>query len=137
MLEKLLIKSQQDSTLIQFFRYTFVGGIAFAVDFATLYSLTEFAKIYYLVSASIAFSLGLAVNYLLSTKWVFHNRVVVNKWQEFIIFALIGVLGLAANNLFIWFFTEKIQVYYLISKIISTFLVYLWNFFARKLILFR
>ena len=137
MLEKLLIKSKQDSTLIQFFRYTFVGGIAFVVDFATLYSLTEFVKIFYLVSASIAFLLGLAVNYLLSTKWVFHNRIIENKWKEFIIFALIGILGLAANNLFIWFFTEIIQVYYLISKIFSTFLVYLWNFFARKLILFR
>ncbi|MFQ6003571.1 MAG: GtrA family protein, partial [Candidatus Zixiibacteriota bacterium] len=59
------------------------------------------------------------------------------RWAELFIFSLIGIVGLGFNELFIWFFTEKVHLYYLLSKIVSTFFVYLWNFFARKYILFR
>ena len=136
MIEKLL-KRKTNNIFIQLFRYTFVGGFAFIVDFGSLFVLTEFIHIYYLISAAIAFILGLGTNYILSIIWVFDKRIFKNKYIEFMIFGIIGIVGLGLNELFIWFFTEKMHFYYLISKIISTFFVYLWNFFARKFILFR
>jgi hypothetical protein len=51
LLRRLFI-DKTDSTLIQLFRYTFVGGIAFLVDFGSLYALTEYARVHYLVSAA-------------------------------------------------------------------------------------
>ncbi|KPL02914.1 MAG: polysaccharide synthesis protein GtrA [candidate division Zixibacteria bacterium SM23_73_2] len=123
--------------LIQLFRYTFVGGIAFLVDFGSLFALTEFCGVHYLISAAIAFILGLVTNYLLSIIWVFSRRTLKSRWLELYIFALIGVVGLGFNELFIWFFTERVNLHYLLSKIVSTVFVYLWNFFARKYILFR
>lgn len=131
-----LLFKKTDSTLIQLFRYTFVGGIAFAIDFGSLYVLTEFFDIYYLVSAAIAFLLGLTTNYSLSVLWVFDKRSVKSRWVEYGIFGFIGLIGLGLNELFIWFFTEEVHLHYLLSKIISTFVVYFWNFFARKLTLF-
>ena len=71
-----MFKGKTNSTLLQLFRYTFVGGFAFIVDFGTLYVLTEYFNIYYLVSAGIAFISGLIINYFLSVKWVFNNRAV-------------------------------------------------------------
>ena len=136
MLNKLFIE-KTDNTLIQLFRYTFVGGIAFIVDFACLYILTEFAGIHYLFSAAIAFILGLIVNYILSILWVFKSRTVNKKIIEIIIFAVIGIIGLGLNEVMIWFFTDKISIYYLYSKLISTAIVYFWNFLARKYILYR
>ncbi|MBW1971284.1 MAG: GtrA family protein [Deltaproteobacteria bacterium] len=136
MIEKLL-KRKTNNIFIQLFRYTFVGGFAFIVDFGSLFVLTEFIHIYYLISAAIAFILGLGTNYILSIIWVFDKRIFKNKYIEFMIFGIIGIVGLGLNELFIWFFTEEMHFYYLISKIISTFFVYLWNFFARKFILFR
>lgn len=132
-----LIAGKTDSLLIQLFRYTFVGGVAFLVDFGSLFALTEFVGVHYLTSAAIAFILGLITNYLLSIIWVFAKRTLTNRWAELFIFSLIGIVGLGFNELFIWFFTEKVHLYYLLSKIVSTFFVYLWNFFARKYILFR
>ena len=136
MIEKFLT-GKTDNTIVQLFRYTFVGGIAFIFDFCSLAILTEYLNIYYLISAAIAFLIGLTVNYYLSISWVFQKRSVKSKQMEFILFALIGIVGLALNEFFIWFFTEIISVHYLFSKIISTAFVYLWNFNIRKFALFH
>ncbi len=132
-----LFINKTNNTLIQLFRYTFVGGIAFIIDFGSLFALTEFFHIHYLISAAIAFLFGLSTNYCLSILWVFDKRAVQSRWMEFFIFGFIGLIGLGLNELIIWFFTEKIHFHYLISKIVSTIVVYCWNFFVRKLTLFR
>lgn len=131
-----LFKGKTDNTLLQLFRYTFVGGFAFVVDFGLLYLLTEFANCHYLTSAAIAFIAGLVVNYILSKLWVFNKSAYKNRVAEFLIFALIGVIGLGFTELLMWLFTDIIGIYYIISKVLTTALVYFWNFFARKLIIF-
>jgi putative flippase GtrA len=136
-LSKKLIKDQTDNTLIQLFRYCFVGGAAFLVDFGSLFIFTEYFGIYYLISAAIAFILGLIANYVLSLSWVFNKRTLNNKKLEFGVFALIGIVGLGLNELFIYFFTDYLQIYYLISKILAAIIILFWNFFARKFTLFR
>jgi len=126
-----------ESTAIQFIRYTVVGGAAFAVDFGSLFALTDGLGLHYLISAAIAFLFGLTVNYRLSVSWVFDLRALADKRAEFAIFGAIGLIGLGFNELFIWFFTEHVHFHYLISKACATILVFLWNFVARKYILFR
>jgi putative flippase GtrA len=128
---------ETNSTFLQLFRYTFVGGVAFIADFGTLYILTEYFKIHYLISAGISFILGLIINYFLSVKWVFNSRVLKNRMLEFLLFTLIGLIGLGLNELFLWILTDVLLIYYLLSKIFTTIIVYFWNFFARKFLLFR
>ncbi len=132
-----LLKQSTDKTGIQFFRYIFVGGAAFLVDFASLYIFTDYFGIFYLISAAIAFILGLITNYFLSINWVFNRRTLDNKTIEFSVFTFIGIVGLGLNELFIWFFTAELGLFYLISKILAAILILFWNFFARKLTLFR
>lgn len=132
-----LFREKTDNTFFQLVRYTFVGGIAFLIDFGTLYILTEFAHLHYLLSAGIAFILGLLTNYFLSIRWVFATRNIRDKKLEFFIFAFIGLIGLGLNELFLWIFTDLSGLHYLFSKILTAILVYLWNFFVRKLILFK
>lgn len=120
----------------QFFRYFVGGGVAFVVDFALLYLLTEFGHIHYLFSASIAFMAGIAVNYALSVSWVFNHRSVDNRMHEFAIFAAIGILGLAFNAALMWFFTELVRFHYMESKMVAAALIFLFNFSTRKALLF-
>lgn len=134
---EMLLKQSTDKTLIQFFRYIFVGGVAFLLDFGTLYYFTEYLGIHYLLSAALAFLLGLVANYLLSITWVFNNHTLDNKVSEFGVFALIGIIGLGLNEVIIWFFTANVHFYYMFSKIISAVIVLFWNFFARKYLLFK
>ena len=134
---KKIFKDKTDNTFIQFLRSIFSGAIAFAVDFSALYVLTEFFGIYYLVSAFFSFILGVTTAYILSVSFVFSKRTLKNKWVEFALFAFIGVIGLGLNQFFLWFFTERMHIYYLHSKVIATAIVFFWNFFSRKFILFR
>lgn len=134
---EVLLKTKTDNTLIQLFRYTFVGGIAFIFDFGSLFILTEYFNVYYLISAALAFLLGLTINYVLSIIWVFDKRAIKSKYIEFVIFTLIGIVGLALNELLMWSFTEILNTHYLFSKLLTTALVYMWNFSIRKFILFR
>lgn len=127
---------KSDKTSVQLFKYFFVGGIAYSVDFSSLFILTDIVKVHYLISAAIAFTLGLITNYTLSIFWVFSKRTVADKRLEFIIFSIIGLVGLGLNEVIIWFFTETAHFHYLISKVFSTVVVFFWNFFVRKKILF-
>ena len=87
----------------QFIRYLGAGGLSFAVDFACLYFLTEHVGIHYLLSASLAFCVGLTTNYLLCLAWVFDFRRMPNRWHEFMVFGAIGFTGLLLNNLLLWY----------------------------------
>jgi putative flippase GtrA len=106
-------------------------------DFAVLYLLTEVFEVYYLLSAVAGFMIGLIINYLLSVKWVFNNRSLQKRHLEFIAFGAIGVVGLGINTAGMWLLTSKIGVYFLISKILVTGIVFLWNFTARRSLLFQ
>lgn len=132
-----LLTQSTDKTGIQFFRYIFVGGVAFLVDFASLYIFTDYIGVFYLVSAAVAFILGLITNYILSISWVFNRRTLGNKTIEFSVFTFIGIIGLGLNEVFIWFFTAEVGFFYLLSKILAAIIILFWNFFARKLTLFR
>ena len=120
----------------QICRYAIVGGIAFIIDWTALYCLTEFGQMHYLASAAAAFIVGVTTNYLLSLIWVFAVRAVADCRIEFAVFAGIGMIGLGLNELLIWFFTERLAVYYMVSKLLAAGLVFFWNFYARKVILF-
>ena len=132
-----LIKAKTDNFSIQLLRYFFAGSVAFIFDFVSLYFLTEYIGMYYLVSAMFAFLIGLAINYVISVRWVFKNRNLKSKKMEGLIFAGVGLAGLLLNNIFIWFFTEIFYYNYMVSKIITTAMVFFWNFFIRKFTLYR
>jgi putative flippase GtrA len=121
---------------VQLFRYAFVGGAAFLLDFGLLYALTEYLHLYYVLSATVAFVAGLLCNYVLSVYWVFHERALSNKFAEFAVFALIGVIGLLLNDGLIWALTELGHLHYMASKMIAAAVIFFWNFFARRQVLF-
>ena len=131
------LSNKTNHLFVQLVRYFFAGGLAFIIDFCALFILTEYLNIHYLLSAPLAFLLGLVTSYILSIKWVFDKRNISRKSVEFVIFTLVGLVGLLLNQVFIWFFTEIMILYYMFSKIISSGIVFLWNFSMKKYLLFR
>lgn len=120
----------------QFLQYVVVGGLAFTADFLTLFALTRYAGFHYLVSATLGFLIGLAINYLLCVLWIFDYRSMSNKVHEFVVFTAIGIAGLALNNGIIYALTEGAGVFYLQSKIVAAALILLFNFGLRRALLF-
>lgn len=121
----------------EFVRYFGASLVALLVDVGTLFVCTSWLAIPYLYSGAIAFTLGLIVIYILSISWVFERRAGVHPWIEFAVFALIGIIGLGINEGVLYILTGLLGVYYLLSKVASVFVVFTWNFFARKYLLFR
>lgn len=119
----------------QILKFGVVGGIAFVIDYLVLYICTDFLNIYYLVSAVISFTVSVIFNYILSVKWVFVINNNFSKRKNFIIFIVLSIIGLILNEIIMYLMVDVINVYYMFSKLISTFVVMIFNFVTRKVIL--
>ena len=131
-----LFRDPTDNIIIQFFRYVFVGGTAFVVDFFFLYFFSDICGIYYLISAVFSFIISVLVNYVMSTRWVFNQDNIENKVVEFNLFMLISTIGLVFTEILLYFFTDICGMHYMISKIISAVIVLFWNFLARRVMFY-
>lgn len=127
--KKLFLEKNQD-TRIQFLRYIFVGGVATIVDMGSLYIFTSIIGLNYLISAAIAFILGVTTNYLLCVAWIFESTGRVKR--EIILFAVIGIGGLILNEVIIWLLVEEGKLYYMLAKAVAVVIVLGWNFGMRK-----
>lgn len=134
---KALFADPTTNLFIQMFRYLFVGGGAFIVDWGSLAVFKTIGFSLYL-STALAFVLGLAANYLLSKAFVFKaEKSSVGNVAEFVIYGIIGVIGLGLTEFLMFILSVKIGIHFLIAKIIAAAIVLVWNFVARKIILYR
>jgi putative flippase GtrA len=136
MLKTLLGPQHSSSSLVQFIRYVFVGGAAFAVDYLALYLLAHFAGLHYLLAASLSYLLGMVVNYMISVRWVFDFRRIRQWEREFAIFFMIGIAGLILNGLAITVLVEAAGAPYMAAKLVAAAAILFFNFGARKVLLF-
>lgn len=130
-----LFQEGTDNLWIQFFRYIFVGGTAFIIDFS-IYSILVIIGIHYLISAIIAFIISVLANYILSTKWVFNQASNMNKKLEFNLFIIISTIGLGFTEILLYVFTDILMINPIISKIIASIIVLFWNFSARRVMFY-
>lgn len=121
----------------EFTRYFWAGGFATLADFATLLLLTEIAGINYLWSNLVAVSVGMVVNYALCVKWVFHDRRFSSVVVELPVFVFTCIVGIALNELLLWSFVELVKLHYFPAKVIVAFVVFIVNYYLKKVILFR
>ena len=133
------LKTPYKSIFLQLIRYAFSGGIAFVVDFGLLWFVTDICHAHYLVGAFCGYTAGLIITYLLSIKWIFSERKLSEQQgAEFIIFTVIGLVGLLLTQGLMYAFTEYLfgTDHYLYSKLLTTVIVSLFNFAMKKLLLF-
>ncbi|HSW81743.1 MAG TPA: GtrA family protein [Candidatus Saccharimonas sp.] len=125
---------ETNHTGVQFLRYGVVAGILFITDFSGLYFFTTELHMFYLLSATLSFTLSTILNYILSVRWVFRGRVNRQRHIELILFIIICAVALGLNDLFMWIFTSKVGLFYLWSKLLTVALVSVWSFGARILL---
>lgn len=119
----------------EFLRYIIVGGICTIIDFLLLYLLTSLCGVHYLVSSAISFLIGVVMNWLLCTYWIFSIHRIRHRTAEFGFYVLISLLGMGLNILLMWVFTDVCSVWYMFSKLFAAMVTLFYNFFARKLLL--
>jgi len=116
-----------------FISYFFVGGSAAIVEWITFWIL-EYV-FHYSIATAIAFITATFFNYILGRKATFKNYS-KSKHDIFSVFFVSGI-GLLLNTFFMYILVEKIHIYPLFSKILSTGIVFFWNYTSRRLLIYR
>ena len=115
------------------FRFLVVGGGCFLLEYFLLFTLTEYAGFDPLVSAPIAFTISLIVNYILCVYVVFHVKHQGTK--QMILFIVTSLMGLGLNQLVMWFCIDILAIWYMFAKIVASAIVMIWNYFTKRFIL--
>jgi putative flippase GtrA len=128
----------------QFIRYSVSGTIATATDKALFYVMHYTLDINVYVATTVAFITGLAITYIFSITWIFQQRRMAGTIAEPFIYLIIGLGGVLLMNVLMWLFmrvmpdTETIMLLprNFFCNITATLLVTIYNFIAKRLILF-
>ena len=136
-----ILFGKTDDTKVQIARNAVVEGVRYVTNMLILWTLTEFVlgKDYLGVSTAIASLLAGLVNYALSSLWVFHKveKKAEKNLLQFALFTAIGAVGLGINVGITTFLTRQMDVNYLISNTIAQIIVFFFNFFMRKHLVFE
>ena len=129
------LSDRMENLFIQIFKFGIVGVIATIIDFAFLYIFKEFCNLPVIVSNTLSFCISVVYNYWASVKWVFNVNKEKSSRRNFILFIVFSVIGLLLNDLIMHIATDKMNIYYMLAKIIATAIVMIFNFVTRKLFL--
>ena len=129
------LKPKHEKLFIQIFKFAIVGGIATIIDFVFLYLFREFLHFPVILANTLSFCISVIYNYIASVRWVFDVNKEKNAKRQFVIFIVFSVIGLLLNDLIMWLSVDFLNIYYLLAKIIATFIVMIFNFVTRKLFL--
>lgn len=146
----------------EIFRFLIVGGTATLVDYAISYLFYKWLLPPPLIgdgwslfiSTALGFCVGLVINWLLSVTFVFRqvsDKKASKSGKSFVIFTVIGVVGLGITELGMHFGVKILPEIILfgsatvfgvewawwICKVVMTCLVLIWNYCGRKIFIFK
>ncbi len=113
-------------------KFAAVGILSFAIDWLMLIVLVEICGLDYLLGTTLSFLTSVAVNYVLSLRYVFTHRDDMSRKREFTIFAILSAIGLGLTDVLMFVGVGFLHIAYQLMKVIATFCVTWYNFFSRK-----
>lgn len=129
------MKKVKKELLIQICKFLIVGGIATIIDWIVYYALYHYGHLSPLIANILSFSFSVIYNYYASVKWVYNVDKTKDKKKMFIGFILLSIIGLLITELILWLFIDYLKLHSMLSKIIATVIVMIFNFITRKLFL--
>lgn len=125
-------KIKNNKLFVQIFKFGFVGGVAFLIDYGVLIFSKEILHFDVLISAALGFCISVIFNYFASVKWVFDVNNDNSKSKNFILFIIFSVIGLILTEFIMHFGSNVLNINYMLVKIFATIIVMVFNFITRK-----
>lgn len=113
-----------------FIIFCMVGGVSAVVDITSLFILSDYFNFKSILSVSLAFFLGLVVNYYLHTYLTFKTAANKSNLVKFLI--VVGV-NYTITIVLIEFLTSYVELGLIISKVITLPIIAISGFFLSKL----
>lgn len=117
-------------TKMKILRYIVSGGTAAFVDVALLYLFTDIFKIWYIISATIAFLFAFVVSFSLQKYWTFNDRSNERVSAQAALYFAVTTTNLGLNTLGIFLCVEYGHVHYILSQIIVSALIAVESYFV-------
>lgn len=124
-----------EKLLKQIVKFGFVGGTAFVIDVGVLMILSKYVGINYMIANVISFTVSVIYNYVMSMKFVFEVNTETSKEKNFVQFIILSIIGLGINEVIMKLCVGLWTLPLLISKMLATAIVMVYNFISRKLLL--
>jgi putative flippase GtrA len=118
-------------------KYFVVGGISACVDIGFFFVFAKLLGYNYLAMATVGFLIAVPVNYLLSVRFVFTSGARFKPFEELGLVYLVSSVGLGLHLLVLYAAIDGLGLELMLSKLIATGSVFLWNFLARNYFVFR
>lgn len=130
-LNKIFLKYTKNKYLI-LFRYLVTGGIVTLINILLLYIFVEIFKISYILSNIISTSICITITYIISKKIIFTEKVKIGVKKEFLSYIIISIISIIIDTIILNILIENFSTYYIISKILSTCVSTITNYFLKK-----
>ena len=108
-----------------------VGLVSIVADYGVFALLSEVFAVNPVMAAQAGYLVGGLVNYLLNRAHTFTTDR--SHVQAGLRFAGVMVVGFSLTSLFMWIFTQQIGIPGIVARVITTGIVFCWNFGAHKL----
>ena len=115
--------------------YGLVSVVALACDWGLLVGFSA-VGLPYLVASAMSFTVGMAVAYALSIRYVFPTRRAVSREAEAGGFFAVGILGLLLTQALLFVLVSKLGVPVALAKAPTAVVVFSFNFLCRRGLLF-
>ena len=129
------VSEKTENLFVQIFKFVIVGGIATIIDWAVYYVLYNYFNINPLLGNILSFTVSVIYNYTASVKWVFDVNKDKSKIRMFIEFMVFSIIGLLLTELILYIGINKLMMDAMLTKIIATAIVMVFNFITRKMFL--
>lgn len=107
----------------QITRFFIVGSFSVFVYYALLYGLTEYAGIWYVISAAVAFVIYFAVNFASQKWWAFRNTDKRQLNRQLAQFTAMAVANWILNTSLLYLLVEYAGLWYMLAQAILTIVV--------------
>ncbi len=117
-------------------RYLIAGGTGAAVNFSILYALTEYAHIWYLLSATVAYVFAFVVSFILQKFWTFQNMQLEHISVQMALHITLSLSNIVAGVVLLFVFVEYVGIWYMFGQFISAALLACANYFIYRFHIF-
>lgn len=127
----------------QFLSYFGVGGVSAIVEWAVFSFLIYFFNTPYMFAATFSFVVSTTTNWYLGKKLTFkESKAYQGKTSKevFLVF-FVSAIGLGFNLILMYWFVDILgmasNMLKTVAKIVSTGIVFMWNYLSRKLWVYK
>lgn len=116
--------------IIEFIKFSFVGGAMTILGIVLFWIFNEFIHINYIVSNALSYTISVVLSYAINSQFTFNEKGITRKkhFQKLLAFFWMKLILLGVDSLLLILLVEKLHVNKYIGKIIITIALLIFSY---------